>query len=110
MTYVMDLTMLLRATFHQTRTTQGVVPLSDALLNQVLEAYIKGPKSSIRIAITKYVNNMQEFSSEHAAREIRDLIRGNRFDFKVGIPTPQTLDDTVDGTRRILGSMSSGYV
>ena len=110
MTYVMDLTMLLRATFHQTRTTQGMVPLSDALLNQVLEAYLKGPKSSIRVAINKYVDNMREFSSQDAAREIRELIQGNRFDFKVDIPTPKILDDTVDGSRRILGSTSSGYV
>jgi len=101
MTYVMDLTMLLRTIFHQTRTTQGNVPLSEPLINQVLEAYINGPKKSIRTAITEYVDTLDEFSSKDAAREIRDLIQGNRFDFGVDVPTSLT-----DGTQRVLGSSS----
>lgn len=93
MTYVMDLTMLLRMIFYKTRTAQGMVPLSEALINQVLEAYIEGPKNSIRTAIKNYVDKLDdssEFSSEDAAREIRKLIQGNRFDFEVHITTSQT--------------------
>jgi hypothetical protein len=93
MTYVMDLTMLLRMIFSQTRTAQGMVPLSETLINQVLEAYLNGPKSSVRTAINNYVDKLddsREFSSEDAAREIRELIQGNRFDFQVHITTSQT--------------------
>ena len=110
MTYVMDLTMLLRTIFHQTRTTQGKVPLSEALINRVLEGYINGPKKSIRTVINGYVDDLDDiwkFSSKDAAGEIRQLIDGNRFDFGVDVPTSLSQDNATDENRRILGSTSS---
>lgn len=107
MTYVMDLTMLLRTIFHQTRTTQGKLPLSEALINQVVEAYIDGPKRSIRTAITEYVDDIREFSSKDAAREIRELIQGNRYDFGGDVSTSLIQEsNAADGTQRVLGSSS----
>ena len=110
MTYVMDLTMLLRTIFHHTRTTNGIVPLSKALINQVLEAYIKQSKRRIRTAINDYVDEMQEFSSEDAAHKIRELMEGNRFEFEVDVSIPQTSDDAVDETQRSTSFVPAGYV
>jgi hypothetical protein len=113
MTHVMDLTMLLRTIFHQTRTKQGKVPLSEALIKQVLEAYIDGPKRPILTAIADYVDTLDDirkFSSKDAAREIRELIQGNRFDFGVNVQTSliqETPNNAADETQRILGSTSS---
>ena len=91
MIYVTDLILILRMIFVQTRTTKGIRPLDDALIDAVFNAYTEQQREAVHDAVNEYLSDREDYmelTSEDVAQYVRGLIRGSetRFDFVVNVP------------------------